>query len=92
MASSCVVANALPEFQFDLIVRHNFTAICLRFSFAQGSEEFGFVAVLFAVHKIVINIKPPVQAKFYNFKSSSVTAPSEALVTWAAYFASTPRV
>ena len=28
----------------------------------------------------------------YNFKSSSVTAPSEALVTWAAYFASTPRV
>ena len=28
----------------------------------------------------------------YNFKSESVTAPSEALVTWAAYFASTPRV
>jgi hypothetical protein len=28
----------------------------------------------------------------HNFKSSSVTAPSEALVTWAAYFASTPRV
>ena len=28
----------------------------------------------------------------YNFKSLSVTAPSDALVTWAAYFASTPRV
>jgi hypothetical protein len=28
----------------------------------------------------------------YNFNSASVTAPSEALVTWAAYFASTPRV
>jgi hypothetical protein len=28
----------------------------------------------------------------HNFKSAPVTAPSEALVTWAAYFASTPRV
>jgi hypothetical protein len=28
----------------------------------------------------------------YNFKSSSVTAPNEADVTWAAYLASTPRV
>src|SRR6266568_2269331 len=28
----------------------------------------------------------------YNFNSASVTAPSEALVTWAAYWASTPRV
>jgi hypothetical protein len=28
----------------------------------------------------------------YNFKSISVTAPNEALVTWAAYLASTPRV
>src|ERR1017187_406515 len=28
----------------------------------------------------------------YNFNFASVTAPSEALVTWAAYFARTPRV
>src|ERR1051325_1036066 len=28
----------------------------------------------------------------HNSNSASVTAPSEALVTWAAYFASTPRV
>jgi len=29
---------------------------------------------------------------FYTFNPISVTAPNEALVTWAAYFASTPRV
>jgi hypothetical protein len=28
----------------------------------------------------------------YNFKSMSVTAPSKALVMWAAYFASTPQM
>lgn len=28
----------------------------------------------------------------YGFKSRSVTAPSDALATWSAYFASTPRV
>ena len=28
----------------------------------------------------------------HNFKSASVTAPNDALVTCAAYFASTPRV
>src|SRR5690242_9500176 len=31
-------------------------------------------------------------ASGYNSKSMSVTAPSEALVTWAAYLARTPRV
>ena len=92
MAFVCVIAKALPEFQFDLLVRHDFTAICLRFAYTQGGEEFAFVAVLYAAHKLLITIKPPAQAKFYNFKSISVTAPNEALVTCAAYFASTPRV
>src|SRR6478736_4104170 len=34
---------------------------------------------------------PKMQFMFYNFKSLSVTAPSLALVTWAANLASTPR-
>jgi hypothetical protein len=34
----------------------------------------------------------PKYVEAYNFKSLSVTAPSDALVTWLAYFASTPRV
>jgi hypothetical protein len=47
-----------------------------------------FVQCRYRIHVFSINQF----AAAYNFKSSSVTAPSEALVTWAAYFASTPRV
>ncbi len=43
------------------------------------------------VSEMRLGLSCPAQVA-YNFKFISVTAPSEALVTWAAYLASTPRV
>ena len=40
----------------------------------------------------MVKMLVPFRIVLYNFSPASVTAPSLALVTWAAYFASTPRV
>jgi hypothetical protein len=62
------------------------------FTFAKNPGRPGRAPVANEIKAEPCSIRAGAPLNFYNFKSASVTAPSEALVTWAAYLASTPRV
>jgi len=54
--------------------------------------QLGVFLKMDAIHEHGFIIATSRRGMFYNFNSASVTAPSDADVTWLAYFASTPRV